>query len=345
MCCIVSDLSSDQHPHHMKASPMTMTAIEITEPGGPDVLKPVTRDKPVPGEGEVLIKVAAAGVNRPDVLQRMGMYPPPEGASDLPGLEVAGEITETGAGVDKARIGEKVCALMAGGGYAEYAIAEARLALPVPDGLSMVEAAGLPETFFTVWTNVFEDGALKEGERLLVHGGTSGIGMTAIGMAKARGAEIIATAGSPEKCETLREMGVHAAYNYRDDDWETLIGKDGGVDVVLDMVGGPYVIKNLNCLRPGGRHVSIAFLQGMTGEVNIMQIMRGRLTLTGSTLRARTNEEKARIAQELQTHIWPLISAGNIRPVIDSTFPLADAARAHEKMEASVHMGKIILEV
>ncbi|MCI5047095.1 MAG: NAD(P)H-quinone oxidoreductase [Aquisalinus sp.] len=320
-----------------------MTAIEITQAGGPEVLQPTTRQIPVPQEGEILIEIATAGVNRPDVLQRMGVYPPPEGASDLPGLEVAGEIVRVGNGVDENWLGRKVCALMAGGGYAEYAVADAGLCLPVPAGFTMTEAAALPETFFTVWTNVFEDGALREGERLLVHGGTSGIGTTAIELATAFGAEVIATAGSAEKCDTLKKMGVIAAHNYKEEDWEKLITDAGGVDVILDMVGGAYVAKNLNCLRPGGRHVSIAFLGGLTAEINIMQIMRGRLTLTGSTLRARTNTEKARIASALAEKVWPLLEDGKIKPVIDSTFPLADARKAHALMEASTHIGKIIL--
>ncbi|MCI5044584.1 MAG: NAD(P)H-quinone oxidoreductase [Aquisalinus sp.] len=320
-----------------------MTAIEITQAGGPEVLQPAQRPIPSPADGEVLIKLAAAGVNRPDVLQRMGFYPPPEGASDLPGLEVAGEIIRVGNGIDENWIGRKVCALMAGGGYAEYAVADAGLCLPVPAGFTMAEAAALPETFFTVWTNVFEDGALQAGERLMVHGGTSGIGTTAIELATAFGSEVITTAGSAEKCETLREMGVLAAYNYKEDDWEKLITDAGGVDVILDMVGGPYVAKNLNCLRPGGRHVSIAFLSGMTAEVNIMQIMRGKLTLTGSTLRARSNGEKARIARALEEKVWPLLESGKIKPVIDSIFPMKEAHKAHTLMEASTHIGKIIL--
>ncbi|WP_306252831.1 NAD(P)H-quinone oxidoreductase [Parvularcula sp. IMCC14364] len=320
-----------------------MTAVEISAPGGPEVLQSVQRPVPQPGDGAVLIRVAAAGVNRPDILQRMGLYPPPAGASDLPGLEVAGEVVALGAGVEESWLGRKVCALMAGGGYADYAVADAGLCLPVPDALSMIEAAALPETFFTVWTNVFEDGRLNPGERLLVHGGTSGIGTTAIELAHAFGAEVVTTAGSDDKCQTLKDMGVAAAFNYKSDDWEKLITEAGGVDVVLDMVGGDYVAKNLNCLKTGGRHVSIAFLGGLTAQINIMQIMRGRLTVTGSTLRARDPDEKARIASVLKDKVWPLLNAGKIKPVIDSTFPLAQANQAHALMEASSHIGKIVL--
>ncbi len=321
-----------------------MNAIEISQPGGPDVLRPTRRQVPAPGAGEVLIKVAAAGINRPDILQRMGLYPPPEGASDLPGLEVAGEIIEAGANVDPAMKGQMVCALMAGGGYAEFAVAAAGLCLPVPTGMEMTAAAGLPETYFTVWTNVFEDGALREGERLLIHGGTSGIGTAAIALATALGAEVVATAGTDEKCSRLNQMGVSAAYNYKEQDWETLILDSGGIDVVLDMVGGDYVAKNLNCLRPDGRHVSIAFLGGITAEINLMNVMRKHLTITGSTLRARTTGEKSRIADALKTHVWPLLESAEVAPIIDSVFPLAKAAAAHKKMEEGSHIGKIVLQ-
>jgi putative PIG3 family NAD(P)H quinone oxidoreductase len=322
-----------------------MNAIEISAPGDADVLTLCKRPVPEPAAGEVLIKVTAAGINRPDVLQRMGLYPPPEGASDLPGLEVSGVVVKTGDGVEAGLMGQKVCALMPGGGYAEYAVADARLCLPVPDTLSMTEAAGLPETFFTVWTNVFEDGGLAAGETLLVHGGASGIGTTAIAMATTFGAKVITTAGTDEKCAMLEKMGAAHAFNYKTADWAAEIQKLGGVDVVLDMIGGDYVQRNLNCLKPRGRHVSIAFLGGMTAEINIMQVMRGRLTLTGSTLRARTPDEKALIASALRDRVWPLIEEGNIKPVIDQVMPLADASAAHKRMEASSHIGKIILEV
>ena len=320
-----------------------MNCIEIREPGGPDVLTPAMRPVPRPGHGEVLIKVAAAGINRPDVFQRMGAYPPPDGASDLPGLEVAGEIADLGPGVTPDWLGRQVCALLPGGGYADYAVADIRTCLPVPDGFSMTEAAAMPETFFTVWTNVFEDGRLAEGERLLMPGGASGIGTTAIKMALAWGASVVATAGTAEKCDTLRDLGAARVFNYREDDWESAIAEGGGVDVVLDMVGGENVDRHLNCLRPGGRHVSIAFLAGKSATVDITRIMKKRLVLTGSTLRGRDIGEKGRIARELETRIWPLMGAHDLRPVVDRTFPLAEAANAHRHMEDGGHIGKIVL--
>ena len=320
----------------------SMNCIEISSPGGPEVLALTQRAIPEPKQGEILIKVAAAGVNRPDILQRKGFYPPPEGASDLPGLEVAGTVEAVGGDVGSVQVGDKVCALLPGGGYAEYAIADHRLCLPIPDGLTFEEAACLPETFFTVWTNVFEDGALKSNETLLVHGGASGIGTTALLLAKAKGAQIIATAGTDEKCDRLRELGA-TAYNYKATKWDEEIIQAGGLDVILDMVGGDYVERNINCLKPNGRHVSIAFLNGIMGQVNVMTIMRKRLTLTGSTLRARSAEEKARLAQVLEKEVWPLFEKEDFRPMIDSRFPLKDAAKAHERMETSDHFGKIVL--
>ncbi len=323
--------------------PDMINAVEITAPGGPDALTLCTRPMPQPGPNQVLIKVAAAGVNRPDVLQRMGLYPPQPGITDIPGLEVAGEIVALGKEAPL-QLGSKVCALLPGGGYADYAIADTQTCLPIPDGLSMVEAASLPETFFTVWTNVFEDAALQPEETLLVHGGTSGIGMTALSLALAKGAKVIATAGTDEKCDTLNKAGA-TAFNYKTQDWAAAIQKAGGVDVVLDMVGGDYMAKNLTCLKPLGRHVSIAFLRGFNAEVNILEIMQKRLRITGSTLRARSVDQKGEIAMALFSEVWPLLAAGKITPVIDRTFPLKAAADAHRLMEESTHIGKIILEV
>ncbi len=327
------------------ALPETMTAIEITEPGAPDVLKPTTRPVPTPIAGEVLIRIAYAGVNRPDVLQRMGLYPPPPGATDIPGLEASGEIAAIGGGVDRWKVGDKVCALLTGGGYGEYARVDAGSCLPAPSGLSMEAAAALPETFFTVWANVFDDAGLKAGETLLVHGGTSGIGVTAIAMAKAAGASVIATAGNQEKCDASLKLGADAAYNYKEDQWEAEIAKHGGADVVLDMTGGDFVQRNLECLNPGGRHVSIAFLRGAMATINIMAIMRKRLRLSGSTMKARDAKEKAQIAKRLKATVWPWLEAGKIMPVIDRVFPLKDAAKAHIHMESGAHIGKIVLKV
>ena len=325
--------------------PAKMTAIEITEPGGPKVLRAVARPVPTPERGEVLIKVAAAGVNRPDVLQRMGAYPPPEGASDLPGLEVSGTVVALGDGVDDLPVGTPVCALLPGGGYAEYAIAHAGLCLPVPDGVDVVDAASLPEVYFTVWANVYEDAGLTTDETLLVHGGSSGIGSAATMLAKATGARVIATASTDEKRAACRDYGADTAIDYTDATWpdQVLAACNGGVDVVLDMAGGDFVAKNLDCLRPGGRHVSIAFLRGAEAAINIMAIMRKRLTLSGSTLRARTIEEKARLAQNLRDHVWPFFEGGALRPVVSHRFPLTDAATAHQTMEDGAHLGKIIL--
>ncbi len=323
-----------------------MTAIEITEPGGPEVLKPTMRPVPRPKAGEIVIKVAAAGVNRPDALQRAGAYDPPPGASDLPGLECAGHVSAVGEGVVRWKEGDAVCALLPGGGYAEYVATPAPHALPVPDGLSMVEAAALCETFYTVWTNVFERGALQAGETFLVHGGSSGIGTTAIQLAAARGARVLTTAGSDEKCATCLELGAERAINYRDEDYVSVIreitgGK--GVDLSLNMVGGDYIPRDIKVLAPDGRLVMIAFLSGPKVEVNFAQVMVKRLTLTGSTLRPQSDEAKARIAASLEAEVWPLLSDGRIAPVMDQTFALHDAAGAHARMETSQHIGKIVL--
>lgn len=328
--------------------PRTMTAIAIREPGGPDVLEPRTIARPEPGHGEILVKVAAAGVNRPDTIQRMGLYPPPPGAPATPGLEIAGEVVATEPGVTLWKTGDEVCALVGGGGYAEYCLAHEAHALPVPQGLTMTEAAALPETFFTVWTNVFERGALKAGETLLVHGGSSGIGTTAIQLGSIFGATVIATAGSAEKCAACEKIGAHHAINYRERDFaeETKRLTDGrGVDVILDMVGGDYIQRNIQACATDGRIVSIAFLNGSTAEVNFMPVMLKRLTLTGSTLRPRSIEEKASIAAALKAKVWPLIEAGRVRPLIDTVFPLQDASKAHALMEKSSHIGKIVLTV
>ena len=326
--------------------PERMTAIEIREPGGPEVLAPTEMAVPAPGPEEVLIKVAAAGVNRPDALQRAGSYPPPPGAPDWPGLEVAGEIVALGESVARWTAGDKVTALVAGGGYAEYCLAPGPQCLPIPDGLDLVEAASLPETFFTVWTNVFDRGALKSGERFLVHGGSSGIGTTAIQMAKAWGAEVYTTAGSAEKCRACLDLGADLAVNYREEDFvEAIKAATGGagIDVILDMVGGDYIAKNLALLAPDGRLCFIAFLQGSKVEVNFIPILVKRLTVGGSTLRPRPVAFKAAIARNLEDKIWPLIAEGRIKPVIHQSFPLAEAAEAHRLMESSAHIGKIML--
>jgi putative PIG3 family NAD(P)H quinone oxidoreductase len=299
--------------------------------------------RPEPGRGEILIRVAAAGVNRPDLTQRAGFYPPPPGAPDTLGLEVAGVVEAVGPGVTRWHEGQEVTALLPGGGYATYALAHEGSTLPIPKGLSLIEAAALPETVFTVWANVFEAGALKRGETLLVHGGASGIGTTAIQMAKAHGARVITTAGDPAKVELCRKLGADVAINYRTDDFETVVGYSGGADVILDMVGGPYVQKNLNVLNDQGRCVIIAFLQGPHADLNLMRLMLKRLTLTGSTLRSRANEEKARIAREVERVVWPWIEAGKVKPVIDSTFPLEQAEQAHQRLQSGQHAGKIVL--
>lgn len=303
----------------------------------------VTDDVPKVGDHEILIRVAAAGVNRPDLMQRAGLYPPPPGAPPILGLEAAGEIVEVGHGVSRWHVGDKVTALLAGGGYAEYAVAHEGAALPVPAGLSMAEAAALPETVFTVWANVFEGAGLKQGETLLVHGGASGIGTTAIQMAKAYGARVLTTAGDAEKIKLCEKLGAERCINYRTEDWEAVVRDLGGADVVLDMVGGPYVQKNLDVMKDQGRIVMIAFLQGPMAQLNLMRLMLKRLTLTGSTLRSRSVEEKARIAREVERQVWPWIEAGRVKPVIDSTFPLTEAEQAHARLQAGAHAGKIVL--
>ncbi|MFO0992974.1 MAG: NAD(P)H-quinone oxidoreductase [Hyphomicrobiales bacterium] len=323
-----------------------MTAIAITTPGGPEVLKPVSLARPEPQAGEILVKVAAAGVNRPDVLQRQGGYPPPPGAPATPGLEIAGEVVSAGPGVKRYRVGDKVCALVPGGGYAEYCVAAEDNALAVPAGLTMVEAAGLPETFFTVWTNVFDRAGLKAGETFLVHGGSSGIGTTAIMLGNAFGARVFATAGSAEKCAACVALGATLAIDYRKEDFVKAVkdATDGkGADVILDMVGGDYIPRNLAVAATHGRIVSIAFLRGSKAEVDFLPMMLKRLTLTGSTLRPRSVAEKAQIARSLEEKVWPLIAQGKIKPQIFKTFPLADAGQAHALMETSAHVGKIVL--
>ncbi|MEB8388274.1 NAD(P)H-quinone oxidoreductase [Rhodobacteraceae bacterium KMM 6894] len=323
----------------------TMTAVEITEPGGPEVLKPCTRPRPTPGPGEVLIRLAYAGVNRPDALQRAGQYAPPPNASDLPGLEGAGEIVALGDGVTDWALGDSVCALLPGGGYAEYAVTPSAHCLPVPKGMDMAQAACLPETYFTVWSNVFQRGGLKAGERFLVHGGTSGIGTTAIQLAHVMGARVFTTAGSDEKCKVCTDLGAEVAINYRDADFVEALKAEGGANLILDMVGGDYLPRNVRALANDGRLVQIAFLQGPKVTLNFAQVMMRRLTITGSTLRPQSDLAKARIAQALRTQVWPLLEAGRLGPVMDSTYPLAEAAQAHAHMETSSHIGKIVLKV
>jgi len=323
-----------------------MRAVQIEKPGGPEVLQPAERPRPEPKPHEILVKVAAAGVNRPDVLQRMGLYAVPPDASDLPGLEIAGEVVVCGSAVTRWKVGDKLCALTHGGGYAEYCVTPEVQALPVPKGLSMVEAASLPETFFTVWSNVFDRGRLAPGETLLVQGGTSGIGVTAIQMAKAMGNRVFATAGSDEKCAACVGLGASAAFNYKTQDFVAGVknatgGK--GVDVILDMAAGDFVPRELKALSDDGRLVFIAFLRGAKTELDVNELMRRRLTVTGSTLRPRPVEFKGAIAARLRERVWPLIEAGKIKPVIYQTFPLAQASEAHKLMESSQHIGKIVL--
>jgi NADPH2:quinone reductase len=321
-----------------------MTAIAITSPGGPEVLRPVELPVPVPRPGEILVRVKAAGVNRPDVLQRQGAYPPPAGAPETPGLEIAGEVAALGEGASRYEVGDRVCALVPGGGYAEFAVVHEDNALPVPPGLSFTEAAAIPETFFTVWTNVFDRGRLKEGETLLVHGGSSGIGTTAIMLGKAFGAIVVVTAGSEEKCRACRDLGADLAINYRDQDFVAVLAEKGiKPDVILDMVGGDYVAKNLKAVAMHGRIVMIAFQKGSRIEADWMPIMLKRLTFTGSTLRARSVAEKAEIARALERNVWPLFGAEQLKPIIFRTFPLREAAAAHALMESSEHIGKIVL--
>ncbi len=326
--------------------PTTMTAIEISTPGGPEVLSPCQRPVPCPEHGEVLVRVAAAGVNRPDVIQRMGLYPPPPGASDLPGLEISGEVVAIGDGAIPELLGQNICALVAGGGYAEYCLARADLCFPVPDGLSMPEAAAIPETLMTVWHNVFERGFADEGETILVHGGTSGIGTMAIKLGKLFGLNVIVTCGSDDKCAAALALGAAHAINYKSHDFVAevkRITEGAGVHLVLDMVAGLYVARNMQCLREDGRHVTIAIQGGAMAEVPMVHVMARRLTLTGSTLRPRSNEFKALLADEICRNVWPDVVAGNLRPEMAQSFPLSEAAQAHRLMESGNFVGKIVL--
>ena len=328
--------------------PELMTAVEISTPGGPEVLVASRRPMPVPRAGEVLLKVAYAGVNRPDIIQRKGLYPAPPGASDLPGLEVAGTVAAVGEGVDPSIVGSRYCALVSGGGYAEYCLARLDVCLPVPAGMDMAEAAALPETLFTVWHNVFERGYASPGETILIHGGTSGIGTMAIKLGKLFGLTIVVTCGSDEKCSAALEIGADYAINYSSSDFVEgvkAITNGAGVHLVLDMVAGRYVARNLQCLREDGRHVTIAVQGGMTAEINMAYVMSRRLTLTGSTLRPRTTEFKALLAQEILATVWPMVCDGALRPEMDKIFPLAEAAAAHAYMESGAHVGKIMLAV
>jgi putative PIG3 family NAD(P)H quinone oxidoreductase len=325
-----------------------MRAIEISQPGPPEVLKLTERPDPVPAAGEVLIEVDAAGVNRPDVIQRYGKYPPPPGASDLPGLEVAGRIAALGQSATGWKVGDRVCALLAGGGYAERAAVPQEQVLPIPKGLTGIQAAAIPETFFTVWNNVFQRGKLQAGESILIHGGTSGIGTTAIQLARAFGARVMTTAGSDDKCEAARKLGAELAFNYRTGDWAAAAKQatnGRGVDVILDIVGGEYIPKNLDLLAVEGRLLQIAFLKHARAEVDFSIMMRKRAWITGSTLRPRTPAEKGAIARDLHQHVWPLLEQGVVAPVIHDTFPLAQASAAHRLMESSTHIGKIVLDV
>jgi putative PIG3 family NAD(P)H quinone oxidoreductase len=331
----------------MKNSHLTANVIEISQPGAADVLRPATRNLAAPGPGEVLIKVMAAGVNRPDVFQRLGLYPPPPGASDIPGLEIAGAIMALGNDVSTYKIGARVMALVTGGGYADLCLAPIETLLPIPDGLNYIEAAAIPETFFTVWSNVFDRGGLKSGENFLVHGGSSGIGSVAIQLAKAFGARVFATAGSEEKCKFCRELGADVAINYKSQDFAEIIKGETageGVDVILDMVAGDYIPRNIASLKADGRLILIAFLGGSLAQVDFRDVMIKRLTISGSTLRARDNKFKSSIAAALRAKVWPLIEAGQVRPIIDSVYKLEDAPLAHARMETSAHMGKIMLE-
>lgn len=325
--------------------PQTMRAVEITEPGGPEVLRVCDRPVPVPGAGQILIKVAYAGVNRPDALQRAGNYAPPPTASDLPGLEVSGEVVATGPDVARWRVGDAVCALTPGGGYAEYVVCPAAHALPIPAGMPMDQAAALCENHYTVWSNVVTRGGLTGGERFLVHGGSSGIGTVAIQLAKCLGARVFATAGSSEKCAACVDLGAERAINYRAEDFVPVLQEAGGADLILDMVGGDYLPRNLKSLALDGRLVQIAFLQGPKVAVNFAPLMMRRLTITGSTLRPQSDLAKARIAEDIEREVWPLLAAGRIKVVMDSEFSLAEAAAAHARMESSAHIGKIVLKV
>jgi NADPH2:quinone reductase len=328
--------------------PDSMRAIEITQPGGPEVLVLTNRPMPSFSPHQVLIKVAAAGISRPDAMQRRGVYPPPSGASDIPGLEIAGTVEALGEEVKHLKVGEAVCALVTGGGYAEYCAASASLCLPIPDGFDFIQAAALPETFFTVWNNIFDRARLAAGETLLVHGGGSGIGTTAIQLANAFGARVVVTAGSDAKCEFCRQLGAEAAINYRNQDFVEAVKQitgNQGIDVILDMIGGDYLPKNLKCLAPEGRLVQIAIQHGAKAEIDLWQVMLKRLTLTGSTLRGRDDSFKQQIARRLREKVWPLLASSKIKPVIDSVFDLGEAAKAHERLESGQHIGKIILKV
>ncbi|GHE03357.1 NAD(P)H quinone oxidoreductase [Defluviimonas sp. 20V17] len=325
--------------------PQTMRAVEIARPGGPEVLTPCEKPVPQPGPGQILIALDYAGVNRPDALQRAGNYAPPPSASPLPGLEGAGRVAAVGEGVSRWAVGDEVCALLPGGGYAEYAVTNAAHALPVPTGMVLREAACLPETFFTVFSNVFQRGGLLAGERFLVHGGSSGIGTTAIQLARAFGARVFATAGSAEKCAACTRLGAERAINYREEDFVEVMRAEGGADLILDMVGGDYIPRNVKALADDGRLVQIAFLAGPQAELNFAQVMVRRLTITGSTLRPQSDLAKARIAEALEAQVWPLLSSGAVAPVMDSEFPLDQASKAHTRMEGSGHVGKIVLKV
>jgi putative PIG3 family NAD(P)H quinone oxidoreductase len=332
----------------MSKLPAEMKVSEIAAPGGPEQLKPARRPIPKPGEGEVLVHVAAAGVNRPDVMQRQGRYPPPPGASDIPGLEVAGEVVAIGPGASGVALGDKVTALLPGGGYAEYAVAAAPLCLPVPKNLSMVEAAAIPETFFTVWTNLFDRGGCKAGDTVLIHGGTSGIGTTAIQLAAAWGATVYATAGTPEKARICERLGAARGIDYHTEDFVAVVREatDGqGVDLILDIVGANYLARNLEAAAVEGRVVVISLLSGAKAEINLGTVLSKRLTLTGSTLRIRSVAQKALVAESVRRNVWPLIAEGRVKPVIHATFPLDRASEAHRLMESSQHIGKIVLEI
>jgi putative PIG3 family NAD(P)H quinone oxidoreductase len=322
-----------------------MRAIEISKPGGPGALRPCERPIPSPGAEQILIEVDHAGVNRPDALQRAGSYAPPPGASDLPGLEASGRVSAIGPGVTRWAVGDRVCALLPGGGYAEHVVTHQDHALPVPDGLSMAQAAALPETFFTVWSNVFMRAGLRAGQRFLVHGGSSGIGTVAIQLARVRGARVFATAGTAEKCAACERLGAEQAINYREADFVDAMKAVGGADVILDMVGGEYLPRNIKALADDGHLQQIAFLQGPKVELNFAPLMVRRLTISGSTLRPQSDAAKAAIAQELRDRVWPLLAAGRVAPVMDQTFALEEAAEAHARMESSAHIGKIVLKV
>jgi len=332
----------------MSNVPVDMTVVEIAAPGGPEQLRTAVRPVPQPAAGEVLVRVAAAGVNRPDVMQRQGRYPPPPGASDIPGLEIAGEIAALGANVAGLSLGEKITALLPGGGYAAYAVAAAPLCLPVPAGISMIEAAAIPETFFTVWTNLFERGKCAAGDTVLIHGGTSGIGTTAIQLAKAWGARVFATAGSADKARACERLGAVRGIDYRSEDFVEVLRQETagkGADLILDMIGGSYLARNMEAAAVEGRLVVISLIGGARTEINLSTVMGKRLTLTGSTLRARTVAQKAAVAEGVLRNVWPLLAAGRVRPVIHATFPLAEASEAHRLMETSQHIGKIVLTV